>query len=213
MDKLNAPILVDSLDKPNAPNPTTSAPKPATKRGLDTTVLLVILALIVFAPLLLYVLIWLHQISYTAGAIIALWAINIAVIGVVIGASIAFVWWLFLLAQRSGIWSLDKGVPLSVFWAQRNAAIDYQKATQAYFAVLEQRAKQSVYQGVQTLTLDQSVQSDTSTTTVATADETPDTDPMPEINRTKPLFEDLKEKGLINRSNNSFMIGMELPYE
>lgn len=207
MEKLSAPIFVDSLDKPNAP-PTNSAPKVSSNRQQQSVIVILgLTGIFIFSALLLYVLIWLHQMEYVIWANITLWFINAIVVFVLVGAAIACVVWLILLALRTGIWSLDKGVPLSVFRAQQST-IDYQKATMAYFAVLEQRAKQSTYQGVQTLTLDQSSQVDTSTTTVATPQDEVTTEIPETPTKHTTLLEELREKGYINRSDNSIMIGV-----
>lgn len=200
-DKLEGPILYDSLDRPNSPkvNPNQSKPQ-NTQYGIA---LIITLALFV-AAIVTYGLIWLNNIAYySTGATILLWLISGGVAVSIVAMLIVLLLWLLLRALKDATISLDDGVPVSVLgvWLQ---SLNTQHAANKYYDVMQTRAQHSDYQGVSTLTLDKSV--DTSTTTVAPVNEStePTIDP---VAPNKNALEDLRDKGHIGRSNNSIMIG------
>jgi ABC-type multidrug transport system fused ATPase/permease subunit len=200
-DKLEGPILYDSLDKPNSPYMNKSKPQKHADYGLA---LIITLALFV-AAIVTYGLMWLNSAAlYNTTAVVLLWIVNVSVVLAIVGLLFALVMWLVLRALKDAVISLDDGVPVSVIgvWLQ---GLNTQRAADRFYDVMETRAQHSDYQGVSTLTLDKSVATDTSTTTVA-----PIAEDTPEIVPTEPnkgVIESLRDNGFINRSDNSLMIG------
>jgi hypothetical protein len=205
-NKLQGPLLYDSLDRPNAPKLNAgNTPPPKNREPLVWIVGFIIFALFV-GGLLIYILSWAHnQYYYDDRAAIILAILQWLIVIVIAGSVFAAVVYLTLAALQKGIWSLDRGVPISVANALKQQ-LDTTQALNLQMQVMLERAKQSRFQGVTTLTLDESSHAETSTTTVA-----PVTEETPEdvIGRDKSPLEDMRDKGLINRSDNSLMIGFE----
>jgi hypothetical protein len=75
-----------------------------------------------------------------------------------------------------------------------------------YFDMWQMRMEKSLYSGVSTLTLDQSSQVETSTTSVQTDTQQNDAPELP-VSAEKSVLETMHDKGIIGRSNNSIAIG------
>jgi hypothetical protein len=202
MKNIKGPLIYDSLDHVNADQNKTVA-KPINYTHVWIVFILVIAA--IFAALVIYVLFWLNMTE----AAIALWIINGAIIFAIVGSVCAGVFYLFVLALRHAMLSLNDGVQVSVFsvlFARYDRA--FEGITTRYFNMWDERMKQSMYSGVSTLTLDQSSQVETSTTSVKTDNGDEDiTAPALPVSTDKSILEDLHDKGLIGRSNNSIAIG------
>lgn len=196
MGKLQGPQLVDFLDLPNADKKQSI---PTSPNYTKVWIVLIITIALLFASLVVYVLLWLNY-HY---ATVALWIINISVLCAIVGSVFVGLFYLVTLAVKHATYTLNDGVPVNVFrvlFARYNP--DY--ATMRYFDMWQERMKHSQFSGVSTLTLDQSVQSETSTTSVRTEDPEPvTTEPEPNVS----TLEDLKSKGLINRSDQSLFVG------
>lgn len=205
--KLQGPLMYDSLDKPNSPKMNTANAPP--KKDIDPIVrlALIISVSLFIAGLLIYLLTWAHNSYYYSDwAAQVLWIVQAVIVFIIVVSAIALAIFLLLLALQKGLWSLDRGIPISVIGSLKQQ-LDLTVALNEQYRVLNERAKQSRFQGVTTLTLDESHHAETSTTTVAPVAE--DTTPEDVIGRDKSPLEDMRDKGLINRSDNSLMIGFE----
>lgn len=199
--KLSGPVLYDSLDRPNADQ---RMPVQQKQNTNAVWIVFILVIAILIALLVLYVLIWLNQ----SGAIVALWIINSAVIFGIVGIIIAGVLYAFVLALKHAMYTLNDGIPVSIFSALF-ARYDktFEQLSTRYFDMWTKRMEHSQYSGVSTLTLDQSSQVETSTTSVQTTDDDPT--PLQSITteNDKSVLEDLSDKGFINRSDNSLFVG------
>ena len=208
MSKLSGPLLYDSLDKPNA---TESTKQVHTRNDMSRVWIVLILVIAVLIIILgVYVLVWLNNIAfYNNAASLALWAISYGFIFGIVGLIVVAVFYLFILALKRATITLNEGVQASVFsvlFARYDRAFD--RMTERYFDMWQTRMEHSQFSGVSTLTLDQSVQSETSSTSVETGgDNQDDTNESPLVGKDESILEELIKRGIINRSNNSLLLG------
>lgn len=199
-DRLDGPILVDSLDRPNAPHPST----PIVHESPWPKIALIVTAALFLAGITIFVIVTLTQLAaYSGFAFFLLQIFYVTVICSLILIFLAIAIFAILRAFGANIHNLSSGVPVSMLnvWLSR---IDTQRAADSYYTVMNTRAKESRFQGVSTLTLDESRHEESSTTTVGATDES---DEIAPVAKDKSILEDLRDKGHINRSNDSIMVG------
>lgn len=199
--KLESPVLMfDSLDHPNAPIGNTvqkiQSPWPMVTFILVSALFLAGIAIFVIIGLV-------NTASYSSVAAFLLTTLSFTVI-----CSIGLLFiaaGIFAIGKAFGanIHNLSSGVPVSMINIWRST-IDTQRAADSYYTVMNTRAKESRFQGVSTLTLDESRHEESSTTTVGAMDESEESTP---VAKDKSILEDLRDKGHINRSNDSIMVG------
>lgn len=199
-NKLNGPLIYDSLDKPNADQkqPIVKSPDYA----FVWVVFIVIVSLLI-AALVIYVIVWLNATE----SVIALWVINVAVIMGIVGVIAAGIVYLFALAFKHSTHSLNDGIPVSVF-SVLNARYDkaFEAITARYFDMWTRRMEHSLYSGVSTLTLDQSAETSTTSVQTQTEESAITAQELP-LGKDKSVLEDLRDRGIINRSDRSVFIG------
>ena len=170
-DSRLGPLLIDSLDKPNAPNQAGVSMNRHTGKKTDQTGIVIVLmstlglllsALTVFA---------MYRLSLEADygnrlAVALVWLVYISpivvIVSICVGGSITAFKWLYGWSTKNNLISLHEGPQVNV-----NAirTIDYDQMmatlTQRMYDVAFENAKHSQYRGVQTLTLDQSTSNTT----------------------------------------------------
>jgi hypothetical protein len=208
-DKIEGPLLYDSLDRPNPPAMNQSR-KP--EKQNTAHIALIIPAVIIPVFLIGYVLLWLHSISVGYGSSAALasfiiWTLNISVIVFLISVLLITLYGIITYIKRNELISLDDGIHVSAYNASgANYTAAFNRLIELQYNVLLERAKQSEFQGVTTLTLDRSTVTETSTTSVETGYSANEED-ADLIDATKGKLAQMRDKGLIGRSNNSILIG------
>lgn len=200
MSKLQPPILYDSLDRPNAPHPSV----PVVHESPWPKIALIVISALFLAGITIFVIITLTQLAaYNGFAFFLLQLFYVTVVCSLILVFIAIAIFAILRAFGANIHNLSSGVPVSMINIWRST-IDTQRAADSYYTVMNTRAKESRFQGVSTLTLDESRHEESSTTTVGATDESEENMP---VAKDKSILEDLRDKGHINRSNDSIMVG------
>lgn len=199
-DRLDGPILVDSLDKPNAPHSTA----PIMHESPWPKIALIVISALFLAGVTIFVIATLTQLAaYNGFAFLLLQVLYVSVVCSLILIFVAIALFALLRAFGANVYNLSHGVPVNMFNIWRNS-IDTQRAADSYYTVMNTRARESRFQGVSTLTLDESRHEESSTTTVGATDES---DEIVPVAKDKSILEDLRDKGHINRSNDSIMVG------
>lgn len=205
MKNLKGPLLIDSLDSPNASNhPIATSQAPDTSRVFIALIMAITL---LTGALILYVLIWLNAHAiYSVAATTALWILNYGIVLGIVGSIIVGIFFIFVLALRRAMISLNDGVHVGIFSVLfTRYDRSFERIAERYFDVWNTRMEKSLYSGVSTLTLDQSSQVETSTTSVQT--DTEQAAPEIPLGKDKSTLEELSDKGIINRSNRSLFVG------
>lgn len=206
-EKLQGPFLYDSLDKPNLPQ--TNIPRK--ENSVDWRIVLVLTMVSVLflfiGTFLIYTTmqeVYKNPFSNTVERAIAgviLWGINIVPVVLLLGGGIYLVAWLRNLARKAG---LVNTMEYQTSIRQVESRVD--TLIQSYMDIMLQRAKESQFAGVQTLTYDNADrrtmnESDIPLETTLLEEEAM----LPPGN--DPVLLTLRNEGLINRSNNSLLFG------
>lgn len=161
-DKHLGPIVFDSLDRPNA-TPYKDISKPSNRLDWRVIASILFFSTILIIGLFVYVIKALHYRAEYGDdfANILLVALNIAVIfaiiGILAGGVYTAIQWLLSWARMKAMLRLHDGPHYNVFDTRiKNYDDMFERLSARMYDILEERARQSQYQGVSTLTKDES---------------------------------------------------------